>query len=105
MDAQIHQDRKCAGLSADHSSDMSGSESASVPGQASAPVQNSGSLQQFIGLTCAPGRGIVDTAAEDGCVGESQLKDLSEHLSGHGLQFVGCGRMVMARCSPHAAEL
>ena len=32
-----------------------------------------GREQSFIGIVCAKGDAVVDTAAEDGCVGQSQL--------------------------------
>ena len=45
-------------------------------------------VTQFIGIHCAAGDSVVDTAAEDGCVGLTQLDKLSESLRPHGLQWV-----------------
>ena len=47
---------------------------------------------QFIGLVCAPGDSIVDTAAEDGCVGFTQLPKILQSLRPHGLQWVWADR-------------
>ena len=43
---------------------------------------------QFVGITCLPGSSIVDTAAEDGCVGASQLVKIAQSLYPFGLKFV-----------------
>ena len=40
---------------------------------------------QFIGINCKAGDSIVDTAAEDGCVGLSQLPKIAESLKPFGL--------------------
>ena len=41
---------------------------------------------QFVGFHCKAGDSIVDTAAEDGCVGLSQLPKITESLRLFGLQ-------------------
>ena len=47
---------------------------------------------QFIGITCAARDSIVDTAAEDGCIGFSQLPKITESLRPFGLQWVWVSR-------------
>jgi len=42
----------------------------------------------FVGLMVHPHEAVVDTAAEDGCIGTSQLPSLAGSLAQHGLQFV-----------------
>ena len=44
--------------------------------------------QSFIGIACAQGDAVVDTAAEDGCVGQSQLDQITRSLARHRLQWV-----------------
>ena len=43
---------------------------------------------QFIGLHCKAGDSIVDTAAEDGCVGLTQLPKIAESLKPFGLRWI-----------------
>ena len=43
---------------------------------------------QFIGLQVQAGDSIVDTAAEDGCVGLTQLDKIAESLKPYGLRWV-----------------
>ena len=45
-------------------------------------------LDKFVGLVTIPGGGIVDTAAEEGCIGHSSLSPLASELAKHGLQWL-----------------
>ena len=44
--------------------------------------------QRFMGIVCAKGDAVVDTAAEDGCVGQSQLDQITRSLAEHQLQWI-----------------
>ena len=54
---------------------------------------------QFIGLHVKAGDSIVDTAAEDGCVGHTQLEKITESLQPFGLRWVWVEGDEAQRCS------
>ena len=47
-----------------------------------------GGEPSFVGLIVSPQRGVLDTAAEDGCVGSTSLEEISEDLAKYGLKVV-----------------
>ena len=47
---------------------------------------------KFIGITAPAGQAVVDTAAEAGCMGSSNLAPLSDILASHGLQYAWVAR-------------
>ena len=49
---------------------------------------SAGLAPSFIGIMASPGFSVLDTAAQDGCVGSSQLPQLADTLSQFGLQFI-----------------